>query len=103
MTLELCVYVPEAGEPAVADISELLGLAGWRWAAVADGPRPRPAERLHRARALGWEASDGVGGAVESALAAGAAEALAELTGTTATGTRSSVVDIVEAQAAGCW
>jgi hypothetical protein len=79
MSLELNVYAPEAGEPAMEDISKLLGLAGWRWAAVSDGPAPRRAERLHRARALGWESADGIGAAVNSALAMAAAEALAEL------------------------
>lgn len=79
MSLELNVYAPKAGEPPMADISKLLGLAGWRWAPVADGPTPRRAERLHRTRALGWEPSDGIGAAVDSALAAGAADALAEL------------------------
>jgi hypothetical protein len=79
MSLELNVYAPQAGEPAMADISKLLGLAGWRWASVADGPTPHRAERLHRTRALGWEPSDAIGAAVDSALAAGAADALAEL------------------------
>jgi hypothetical protein len=79
MSFELCVYAPDAGEPAMEDISKLLGLAGWRWAAVAGGPAPRRAERLHGVRALGWESADGIGAAVNSALAMAAGEALAEL------------------------
>ncbi len=79
MSLELRIYAPAAGEPPMEDISKLLGLAGWRWVAVSDGPAPRRAERLHRARGLGWKSADGIGAAVNSALAMAAAEALAEL------------------------
>ena len=81
MSLDLCVYAATRDEPRVGDISKLLGFAGWRWVAVSDGARPRRAERLDRSRAIGWEASDGIGigAAVDSAVAAGAAEELAAL------------------------
>ena len=79
MSLDLCVYATTEAEPAAADISKLLGFAGWHWVAVSDGEGLRRAERLDRARAIGWEASDGIGAAVESAVAAGSAEELAAL------------------------
>jgi hypothetical protein len=79
MSLDLCVYAANRSEPAIGAISKLLDFAGWRWVAVTNGAPLRRAERLDRSRAIGWDASDGIGAAVESAVAAGAAEALAAL------------------------
>ena len=79
MSLDLCVYAATPDEPAIGAVSKLLGLAGWRWVAVTDGVPPRRAERLNRSRAIGWDASDDIGAAVESAVTAGSAEELAAL------------------------
>jgi len=79
MSLELRVYAASREEPTLEQVGKLLALSGWRWAAVAAEGAPRRASRLGGCRALGWDPADGIGAAVQSAVAAGSAEALGEL------------------------
>lgn len=79
MSLELQVHAARREEPTLEQVGKLLALSGWRWAAVAAEGAPRRASRLGGCRALGWEPADGIGAAVQSVIAAGSAEALAEL------------------------
>jgi hypothetical protein len=79
MSLELQVYAASPDEPTLEQVGKLLALSGWRWAAVAAEGAPRRAPHLNGCRALGWDPADGIGAAVQSAVAAGSGQALAEL------------------------
>jgi hypothetical protein len=79
VSLELLVYAATRTEPPLDQIGKLLALSGWRSVAVAAEGAPRRASGLGGCRALGWDAADGIGAAVQSAVAAASAEALAEL------------------------
>ncbi len=79
MSLELQVYAAGREEPTLEQVAKLLALSGWRSVVVAAEGAPRRASGLGGCRALGWDPADGVGAAVQSAVAAGSAAALAEL------------------------
>jgi hypothetical protein len=79
MSLELQVYAASREEPTLEQVGKLLALSGWRWVVVAAGVAPRRASGLGGCRALGWDPADGIGAAVQSAVAAGSGKALAEL------------------------